>query len=185
MPKINIKFSTVLFAALFLFLDTAKIAVPLFAASAVHEAGHIAAMYLCGIRPTTFTVYPFGVDINTGDTLSSYRSDILVATAGCAINLLLAAVTFTFIPAFAMCCTVLAVLNILPIKSLDGGRIVECALLLRMGEDEAARVVYVLSFLFIVMLWIISVYLLFYAPFNPTLFFMCVYLFASIFLKKF
>jgi stage IV sporulation protein FB len=79
---------------------------------------------------------------------------------------------------------VLAVFNLLPIKSLDGGRIVECALLMRMGEDEAARVIYVLSFIFIVILWIISVYLLLYAPFNPTLFFICVYLFAAIFLKK-
>jgi stage IV sporulation protein FB len=96
----------------------------------------------------------------------------------------LAAATFMFIPMFAMCCAVLAVFNLLPIKSLDGGRIVECALLMRMGEDEAARVIYVLSFIFIVILWIISVYLLLYAPFNPTLFFICVYLFAAIFLKK-
>lgn len=184
MPKIDIKFSAVLFAALLLLLDPTDTVIMISAAAAAHEAGHIAAMYLCGIRPKSITVYPFGADIATGESLSSYRTDMLVAAAGCAVNLVLAAVTFFAAPSFAICCAVLAALNLLPIKTLDGGRIVECALLMHFSEEETARAVYVLSFIFIFLLWVASVYLLLFYPFNPTLFFICVYLFSVIFLKQ-
>lgn len=184
MPDIKIKFSTVVFAALFLFLDASEFTVSVLAAAAVHEAGHLIAMYLSGIHPKSITVYPFGVDITAGHSLSSYRTDIFVAAAGCAVNLLLTAVFFAVLPTFALCCAVLAILNLLPIKSLDGGRIVECVLLMHKDEEQTARIVYTVSFIFIVILWMISIYLLLFAPFNPTLFFLCVYLFALIFLKK-
>ncbi|MHB1151207.1 MAG: metalloprotease [Eubacteriales bacterium] len=183
MPDIKIKFSTVVFAALFLFMDASEFAVSVLAAAAVHEAGHLTAMYICGIHPKSITVYPFGVDITAGHSLSSYRADIFVAAAGCAVNLLLTVIFFAVLPTFALCCAVLAVLNLLPIKSLDGGRIVECVLLMHKDEEQTARIVYTVSFISIVILWIFSVYILLFA-FNPTLFFLCVYLFALIFLKK-
>lgn len=184
MPDIKIKFSTVVFAALFLFPDASEFTVSVLSAAAAHEAGHLIAMYICGIHPKSITVYPFGVDITAGHSLSSYSTDIFIAAAGCAVNLLLTAVFFAVLPTFAMCCAVLAILNLLPIQSLDGGRIVECVLLMHKDEEQSACIVYTVSFIFIVILWIISIYLLLFAPFNPTLFFLCVYLFALIFLKK-
>lgn len=184
MPEINIKFSAVLFAALFLLPDASGLTLSVLIAAAAHEAGHLAAMYIRGVYPTSITVYPFGVDIITGDSLSSYRTDIFIAAAGCAVNLLLAVIFAPFIPVFAMCCVSLAVLNLLPIKSLDGGRILESVLLMCMEEERADAALYTASFIFIVLLWVASIYLLLFAPFNPTLFFLCIYLFAWIFLKK-
>ena len=184
MPEINIKFSTVLFVALFLLPDASGLTLSVLIAAAAHEAGHLAAMYIRGVYPTSITVYPFGIDIATRDSLSSYRTDIFIAAAGCAVNLLLAIISAPFISIFAMCCASLAVLNLLPIKSLDGGRILESVLLMHMEEEQAAAAIYAISFIFIVVLWVVSIYLMLFAPFNPTLFFLCVYLFALIFLKK-
>lgn len=184
LPSIHIKFSAVVFAALFLLLETSEFTVSLLAAAAAHEAGHLIAMIVSGNRPKSITVYPFGIDIASGHSLCSYRTDIFISAAGCAVNLLLSAVFFAVLPTFAQCCAVLFLLNILPVKSLDGGRIVECFLLLRMDQDRAEGILYVTSFIFIVLLWMLSIYLLLFAPFNPTLFFICVYLFALIFLKK-
>lgn len=182
--KIDIKLSAVIFASLFIILDASGTALPVMAAALLHEAGHLAAMYLLKIKPDSITVYPFGADIVVGQAISSYRDDIIIAAAGCAVNIVLAAVTFAFLPVFSGCCALFAAMNLLPIKSLDGGRILECVLLLKTSSDRAEPLIKAVSFFFIMPLWAASIYLLFYWPNNPTLFFVCVFLFASIFIKK-
>ena len=121
--KIDIKFSAVVFACFFIVFDTTGTALPVMAAALLHEAGHLAAMYLLKIKPTAITIYPFGADIAVGQAISSYRDDIIIAATGGAVNIFLAAVTFTFMPVFSGCCALFAAMNLMPIKSLDGGRI--------------------------------------------------------------
>ena len=51
-------------------------------------------------------------------------------------------------------------MNLLPVASLDGGRILSCLLSLTLGADAARRVLRLLSLFLLSLLWLLSVYAL-------------------------
>ena len=54
----------------------------------------------------------------------------------------------------------LCAVNLLPVASLDGGRILSCLLSLTLGADAARRVLRLLSLFLLSLLWLLSVYAL-------------------------
>ncbi len=188
--RIHIKFSSVLFIVLLFICDSSVYTVITLLAACLHEIGHIVAIKLCGAQILEITVYPFGADIKTDGRYLSYGKEAIVYLSGAVANILGAVISYFFsehLPYasfFCLCNIVLIILNLMPVQSLDGGRALECFLCITVGYVKGAKILRGASFISIVILWIWAVWALIYTSYNFSLFLMCVYLFASIFLTR-
>ena len=152
-------------------------------------SGRIAAK-LCGIPLVDMKLGIFGATLTTDRALCSYGKEILLALAGPATNLLCLALCSLLpiqceaIELFCVASCGLAILNLLPIRELDGGRIVYCALASTFSPSLASRVVGALSFGIIFSLWTLSVYLILRLGASLSLFIFSCFLFCKIFIKN-
>lgn len=160
-----------------------------FVAALLHELGHLLVMLICGQPVKQITVLPFGIDIKKSTLISSYKADIAVSLAGIVVNILMIALCGilpenTAVEFFKQSNVVLFAINVLPIKSLDGGQILEKLLLLTLPPDTVERVMAFCSMVYIILVGSVAIWVLFYSGYNFTLLFMCMYLFAGLFLKR-
>ena len=108
------------------YLIPAKILMVFFLAAGLHELAHIAAICACRCRVEQLIFGAADVQILHG-VLSS-AEEALCAAAGPAVNLLCAGIFLRSMPEFALASLILGGFNLLPIRPLDGGRVL-CALL--------------------------------------------------------
>ena len=101
-------------------LDPADLCLPLLAAAAVHELGHLAALRLCGVGVTELRLGVLGAVIATKPMPPEIER--LCAAAGPRASLLGLGM-FRVFPRFALLSGLLALANLLPVWPLDGGRI--------------------------------------------------------------
>lgn len=188
LPRVQISFATGCFyLALIVFEPTWYTFLPLLAA-ALHEGGHLVCMLFCRRRVDLVRIYPFGIDICSDASQSSYRTDLCIALAGAVTNLLFLAVALLHSTAggwgiFAASNLLLAVVNLFPVRFLDGGEAVHTVLLMHMEPDRAEKVQSRISFVAVLLLWLAATYLLLLTGYNFSLFAMAVYLFAVTFLS--
>ena len=114
------------FGLLFLFLlNGTAVTLLMLLAATLHEAGHITAAISLGAKIRRFDVELWGGKIIYGGNLS-YRDEAVIALSGIALNLLTFATAFLLVGDsslglfFALANLAFAVLNLLPIKTLDG-----------------------------------------------------------------
>ncbi len=156
-------------------------------AAALHELGHIYAARLCGIELGELKLDIFGAALRAPLGVCSYGSEILLAAAGPAVNLLIfGAVQLLggrpwWLELFGSASLTLGVLNLMPIRDLDGGRIVYCLIARRGSEAAARRAVGLLSGVLICGMWMLSVYLLLRAGVSLSLFVFSISLFCRLF----
>ena len=187
--KLGISFFSLLMLLL-LILTRSYLSLAALVAAALHECGHIIAAKLCGIPLVDMKLGIFGATLTTDRALCSYGKEILLASAGPATNLLCFAlcsllhVDCEAIELFCVASWALAILNLLPIRELDGGRIVYCALASTFSPSLASRVVGALSFGIIFSLWALSVYLILRLGASLSLFIFSCFLFCKIFIKN-
>ena len=135
-------------------------------AAALHEAGHLAAAKCLHIPPRALRMDLLGARIEVEGYLLSYGEEWLLCAAGPLTSLLCAAVAALLwehlVVARVFSCTslVLGILNLLPIRTFDGGRMLECTLCRFFGERFSARWMALCSFLFLFLLWATAVYFL-------------------------
>ena len=121
--------SALLTPALFLLLtDTPILLAALLPAALLHELAHYAVLYLCGVRTARFTLTGLGASLYVPELHRlSYGAELLSAAAGPLMNLLLwVLLSLTGreeLTLFAGAQMVLGVLNLLPVRPMDGGRI--------------------------------------------------------------
>lgn len=165
--------------------------IPLIAAL-LHEAGHIIAARLRGVRLGKMEIGVFGARISIENGIYSYSDEIIVCAAGPLVNFIsadIAAIVFKLgefendlIPLFIFSSLCLGTVNLLPIRSFDGGRII-CALISRVSTPDTADItVKILSFISLFSLWCVSLYLLLRTSASLSLFIFSVSLFANIFI---
>lgn len=125
-----------------LVLALALLTVPLnwlaafFTAAMVHELGHYLALRALGGRAGGFALGPFGA-VLTVSALSPGR-EALCALAGPLAGALLVSLYHPF-PRLALCAAVHSGFNLLPIRPLDGGRVVYGLLRLICRESTARK----------------------------------------------
>lgn len=121
--------SALLTPALFLLLtDTPILLAALLPAALLHELAHYTVLRLCGVRAARFTLTGLGASLYVPELHRlSYGAELLSAAAGPLMNLLLwVLLSLTGreeLTLFAGAQMVLGVLNLLPVRPMDGGRI--------------------------------------------------------------
>ena len=126
---VRVRSSALLVPALFLLLtDTPALLAALLLAALLHELAHYAMLRLFGIRAACFTLTGLGASLYVPELHRlSYGAELLSAAAGPLMNLLLwVLLSLTArdeLSLFAGAQMVLGVLNLLPVRPMDGGRI--------------------------------------------------------------
>lgn len=155
-------------------------------ASLLHEAGHALAMLIVHDCPRRVTMGIFGIRVERDRACYlSYRAMVAVSLAGPLVN----AFCFTLFwhldqPTAAVVHAGLALFNLLPVSTLDGGEALYAMLCLRMTEEEATRAALIVSVAVIFPLAIAGFWLLLSESHNFTLLLMCGYLLLLLFLKE-
>ncbi len=139
-------------------------------AALLHEGGHILAAWTVGVPVGRLRLDLFGARMSLSGLLS-YRREFFIAAAGPLSNLISSALAFPVwhhagkptdggITLFLVASFGLAVINLLPVRSLDGGRMLRCLLAHTISERAADGILTVTTAFFLGTLWLLSVYAL-------------------------
>lgn len=140
-------------------------AVTVLVAALLHELGHIAAAWGWGVPLRGLRLDLFGARMELGGRIP-YRAELAVAAGGPLVSLLAASLAFPLgrvwggAYLFAAVSLGLGMLNLLPVRGLDGGRMLSCGLSLLLGERAAYVTLGVTTGLALGSLWLLSVYCL-------------------------
>ena len=163
--KVRFGFFSV-FIALALISSANKFTLLSFLAAAIHETGHLFASKLFKIRICELNFGLLGARLKTSDSLSSYNQEILLCFFGPFFNFLSALVVYIYsmqigrlseaTEFFIASSLILGGLNLLPIRTFDGGRILEAILSSFVSIEKVYRIINIFSFIIIFLLWCIS-----------------------------
>ncbi len=189
--KIRIGFLA-LMLALSLLISRSLFSLGLFLAALTHELGHILMAKACGIRLRECTIGLYGAGLTPEESLYSYGQEILLCLAGPLVNLFLGSSGLVLgrtypselLSAFVLSSFLLGGLNLLPIRDFDGGRILSAVCHLFLSPALATRILSALSFLFVFLLWSLSLYLLLRHAASLSMFIFSLSLFARIFIPE-
>lgn len=165
-------------------------------AAVLHEAGHIIAIKAAKCPLSQISVYPFGAHIKADITRVSYKTELWIYLSGPLVNLFMfiifvaLAFGFRFLSRqflfFGFSNFALFLANILPVKGLDGGKTLECALCL-CGKRDLTKIdslCELLSALAIFLLTLIALLVLHITNYNFSLLIFCAYLVISVYAKN-
>ncbi len=187
--KIHPAFFITIFA--FVFAENSIFSLCVLFCAAFHELGHMIAIKLLGERIAFFELAPFGAEIILG-TVPSYKTEFFIALAGPAFSFLLAFAVFLLYLVFP--CSVLlficvsslflGFLNLVPVRSFDGGRCIRCILFSFFEYEKAERLSGISELLSLLILSAFSVWAVIFASYNLSLCFICLYIFVSAYIKN-
>ena len=183
-----------LFVAVLVFMlitDRTGLILPTLFAVAVHELGHLFAMWLTECAPSSVRLIPASVQIVRRFSMKTH-SEAAIALCGPLCNI---AVFASFglhylvfggdnILRFALLNLILGAFNLLPVRGLDGGTLLLIALEKRMDEYAAERAVRLLTLSFALAVCIIGIITAFKGRFNISVFIAALYLAITALMKR-
>lgn len=161
-PRLHLRvnlFALPAFALMF-WLEGGLPAALLLSAALLHELGHLAALRLYGIPVRRVDLEPMGARIVYDDALCPLGASAWIAAAGALVNLFVCIAVSLFLALagdgahqlpllfFALANGFLALLNLLPWETLDGGKLLLDLLLLRLPPErsgDAERICHIVS----------------------------------------
>lgn len=143
--RVRIDCLSVLCLAAMLAADPSVCTLLVLAAAFTHETGHLIALAAVKCRVREIRVCPVGAVIDAELATLSYTAELAVTVAGAAANAAAFAVCFPLgrcldsrlLLFFAAANAALAIVNLCPAKTLDGGRALSLTLLLFLPPDKA------------------------------------------------
>lgn len=183
---------TALMTAVIIF-DTSLSVVICFAGVILHETGHLLALRHYRSSPEKIKLTLF--DIAIVDRKKNTRTDtaeLVITLAGVTVNFIMAALFFFLYGIFPsqplemLCMTnlTLALFNILPVDSLDGGQALLIILTKFLSPYRAAMVLDIISFMILIPTAVSGFLLLLRSKYNFTLLLTALYLITLILLKN-
>lgn len=133
----------------------------------LHEFAHLVTLMGFGGRVKSFRTAPFGLCIEYEESELSFLGELCVSLSGCAANLFSAAVAFALwqifgfeLIGFCGVNLILALVNLIPVYPLDGGRILHIFVLYAAGPSAAYRTSAIVSYVFGFASFTVSSYML-------------------------
>lgn len=151
--EIYVSFLFAVVIAILLVTDRTGLILPTLIASAVHETGHLLAMWAAGCQPRNVRLIPASVQI-VRNLPNRKDGELAIALCGPAANLAFY-LTFRLWYAgcggewalrFALINLLLGGFNLIPVSGLDGGTVLRLLLEKKTDPQRAARTVQILSF---------------------------------------
>lgn len=189
----EIKFLFVALIAFVSAVDTTLNILLTLIASLLHECGHLAAMMFMRNPPQKVVFELGGINIiNQSKTCFSLNEEIIIALSGPFINLILiflSCFVYTFLKnekllTFASVNIILMVFNLLPIKSLDGGRALFFLLAKNYDISFCKYIVNFFSIFFIIITFAWGIYVFAFTGYNFSIIIIAIFLLISLFNDK-
>ena len=152
------------------------------AAALLHELGHLAMMLFFGVTVRGVTLRLFDVRIDA-DSPRGFRDDICITLGGVTVNFLLAAFFLSAGSFFGAANLALGCFNLLPVMSLDGGRLLYILLSRRFPPRVCDRALKISSFIILLPLMTVGICTLLRSGYNYSLLIISLYLLAVLLLK--
>ena len=189
LKRIKVGVGALLMLGSMMISDRVEILLLYMLSATLHEFGHLAAARMLGIGVMEIRFEFSGVRICTEEKLTSYKSEAILAAAGPLVNFACVTVcvaVFSFMNIsiievseltgaflvddfyshvgamgfFAIASLLQGCVNLLPVKTFDGGRICYCTIALLCSEKTAGRVLDVSSAFSAFVLWTVALYLM-------------------------
>ncbi len=184
---INIKFKFLFFAVIsFLaILDKTNISMIALFSSLIHEMGHIIASFICKKKPKEISFETFGIRMFQPDKVIPYNQEIFILFLGPLLNIILSFIFLFFYEQssnfllWGYSNLIIGVFNLLPIGSLDGGRILHIFLKKFLDLKKSYFIGMLFSLLFLAPVIFIGVKIIF-DSYNFSLIITSMYLFLII-----
>lgn len=170
-----------------LFCDKSGLAAMSLLAAALHEIGHLVAARVMHIPIGAMRFDLLGARIDVKGRILSYGEEWLLCMSGPLSSLVFSLIGSFFWShtklaiAFSCASLLLGLLNLLPIQTFDGGRMLECALLSFTTPQKTGSILRGCTFLFLWLLWAFSAYLMIKIADGTSLFFFTLTLLARFF----
>ena len=172
-----------LFILVCIFTGRAYYPLSVLSAVFIHETGHMLTAKAVGIPLWDVRYTPFGIrmrfDISTAGTVSA----VAVYLSGSLVSIICGAVTLHFtsphsraVFAFALISLTLGLINLMPVRGLDGGCILEHLLSAKLYPDTAYRAVKAVSDVFVFFFWFCALYVSLNEGINVSMITLSVYL---------
>ena len=171
--------------------DKTGLIVPTLFSVICHEAGHLFCMWAMGNTPKRIKLIPASVQI-TDSITSRYKTDNIVSLCGPLVNILLFLVFYinysiwgnitTLI--FAFLNLILGLFNLLPVKGLDGGRILHNIIAQKRDIARADLILKFSGLLFSVVLIILALILHIKGKLNLSIYILGIYFLVLSLSKK-
>lgn len=177
----------ILYLLFMIFCDKSGLAAMSLLAAALHEVGHLIAAKAMHIPIDAIRFDLLGARIDVKGRILSYGEEWLLCTSGPLSSLVFSLVGSLFwshtrlAVAFSCASLLLGLLNLLPIQTFDGGRMLECALLSFTTPQKAGSILRGCTFLLLWLLWAFSAYLMIKTADGISLFFFTLTLLARFF----
>ncbi len=151
--KVKVEFNFFLSVVLVLLMNSFEYTLIFLASAALHEFGHLFFLKIFKIKKAEFTLGLIGAQIRADMSRLSYVREALVYLGGALFNLA-ASVVCPFLLRYCFDMRImffffsnvcLALVNLFPVASLDGGRALECFLLLFLDPWQSTKVLRAVS----------------------------------------
>lgn len=121
----------------------------------LHEFSHVLVALCLKIKPIEISFLPFGVNAKF-NFLNHRRKEIVVALAGPVFSILVA----YYFPQYKVQNLFIAIMNMMPIYPLDGGRILKNSMILKYGTISASQKYLKVVRVFCILLMIFNIILI-------------------------
>lgn len=152
----------------------------------IHESGHFLCMILLGEVPEKLEITPFGMRIERNKVnRMSYKQEILTALSGPCVNFIFAVFLLIFhFKEFAYINIIIGVFNMLFCRPLDGSRVLYFLLLSKFSEERSKKILDTVSFVTVIPVCIMGIYVLMKSGYNFSLLLISIYLLSFLVIKR-
>ena len=187
--RIKLEIGAILMAAVMIMTDRAEILLIFYFSALLHETGHLIAAKLLGIKIKEIKIDFSGARICMEERLVSYKKELILSLSGPLVNFICVTACIAafvllklspeeltartgalllegeqscvgYVGFFALSSFLQGAVNLLPIRTLDGGRMLYCIIAMIFNESIAERVIDVFSALSALVLWTVALYLM-------------------------